>query len=260
MSLPNPVLPTLQTQRAAVKETLGQRLRRQVSFYGMIFFIIVIWAGSSLFIAPIVQFGLDRFGEFIETHQASRQESTLVGVRLSVPCEAFEDVPAGCDGLEPGELAYGPGSVLFFFGRMPNLDGISNNDRQIGILPSADSDGVFYTLQKAFGRIPLNDDALALARQEMGSYGAYTEYSAGPGVTVVAAAEGSTSRGNFYAVYARADGSRVAAACFGGTCKLAQAPWKEGLAYGITIAARNVARLPEIDTAVQTRIEGFLVK
>lgn len=41
--------------------TFGERLRRGLRFYGLIGFIIVLWAGSSLFIAPVVRWGLDTY-------------------------------------------------------------------------------------------------------------------------------------------------------------------------------------------------------
>lgn len=241
-------------------ETFGQKLRRQLRFYGLIAFIIVVWAGSSLFIAPVVQWGLDRVSGYVEKTGSLRHKASLLDVRLDMPCTAFETMPPGCGGDE-GEVRYGPASVLYFWGRLPNLDGLSLRERQDGITPDASTDGAFYTLQKAFGALPENDDALALARSEMGRYGAYAERQLTPDVLVVEAAEGSAAKsGSFYAVYVTSDGRRVAASCFGGVCKVPQATWKSGLAYGLTLNARNAAKLPEADAAVRARLDGFLVR
>ncbi|MFT3811030.1 MAG: hypothetical protein QM698_14010 [Micropepsaceae bacterium] len=241
-------------------ETFGQRLRRQLRFYGLILFIIVLWAGSSLFIAPVVQWGLDRVGGAIEKVGALRHKASLLDVKLDMPCTAFETMPPQC-GADEGEVRYGPISVLYFWGRLPGLDGLSIRERQDGIAPNADTDGAFYTLQKSFGNLPEGDAALALARTEMAAYGAYAERQIAPDVLAIEAAEGSAAKlGSFYAVYTASDGRRIAAACFGGTCKVPQANWRDGLAYGLTINARNAARLPQADAAVRARLDGFLVR
>ena len=241
-------------------ETFGQRMRRQLRFYALVLFIIFIWAASSLFIAPVVQWGLDRVGGAIEQVGALRHRASLLNVNLDIPCTAFETMPPQC-GVDEGEVRYGPVSVLYFWGRLPGLDGLSIRERQDGRTPDATTDGAFYTLQKSFGALPEGDEALALARSEMAAYGAYAERQISPDVLVIEAAEGSAARaGNFYAVYTTSDGRRVAAACFGGTCKVPQANWRDGLAYGVTINARNAENLPVIDAAVRARLEGFLVR
>ncbi len=242
------------------RETLGQRLRRTLSFYGMIFFIIVIWAASSLIIAPIVQWGLNRAGGYIEANLALRHEATMLGVKLDIPCHAFEILPAGCDGLpSEGTVSYGPGTVLYFWGRIPGLDGLSPRERTITEVPGEGTDGAFYTLQKAFSRLPVDEEALALARDEMKSYGGFAERALTEDVLVIEATGGSTARaGSFYAVYTRSDGVRIAAACFGETCKVPQAPWRDGLAYGLTVNRRNAAELPAIDAEVRQRLDGFV--
>ncbi len=241
-------------------ETFGQKLRRQLRFYGLIFFIIVVWAGSSLFIAPIVQWGLDRVGGAIEQAGSLRHRASLIDVRLDMPCTAFETMPPSC-GVDEGEVRYGPASILYFWGRLPNLDGLSLRERQQGTSPDSTTNGVFYTLQKSFGALPEGEAALALARSEMGRYGAYAERQLTPSVLVIEAGEGSAARkGNFYAVYTTSDGRRVAAACFGDICKVPQANWKDGLAYGLTLNARNADKLPDADAAVRARLDGFLVR
>ena len=243
-------------------ESFGKRFRRAAGFYGMIFFIIVVWAGSSLFIAPIVQWGIDRIGGLIETHAALRHEAALQDLRLSIPCETFEALPAGCDGLPvEGETRYGRSTVLYFWGRLPKLDGLTYRERELNEIPNAGTDGVFYTLQISFGRLPVNDEALALARSEMAAYGAYGERMLPGGVVAIEAAEGSAAKpGSFYAVYTRDDGVRIAAACFGETCKVPQAPWRDGFAYGLTINKRNAAELSTIDAAVRARLDGFVAQ
>ena len=241
-------------------ETFGQRLRRQLRFYGLILFIIALWAGSSLFIAPVVQWGIDRVGGAIEQVGALRHKASLLDVKLDMPCTAFETMPPQC-GVDDGEVRYGPISVLYFWGRLPGLDGLSIRERQDGVAPNATTDGAFYTLQKSFGALPEGDAALALARSEMSAYGAYAERQIAPDVLAIEAAEGSAAKaGSFYAVYTASDGRRIAAACFGGTCKVPQANWHDGLAYGLTINVRNAAKLPEADAAVRARLEGFLVR
>lgn len=241
-------------------ETFGQKLRRHLRFYGLILFIIVVWAGSSLFIAPVVRWGLDRVSGYVEKTGSLRHRASLIDVKLDMPCSAFETMPPEC-GADEGEVRYGPASVLYFWGRLPNLDGLSLRERQDGVTVDASTDGAFYTLQKAFGALPEGDAALALARSEMGRYGAYAERQLTPDVLVIEAAEGSAARaGNFYAVYSTSDGRRVAAACFGGICKVPQATWKDGLAYGLTVNARNAAKLPDADAAVRARLDGFLVR
>ncbi len=241
-------------------ESFGQRLRRQLRFYGLILLIIVIWAGSSLFIAPVVQWGVDRIGGAIEQVGALRHRATLLGVKLDIPCTAFETMPPEC-GADVGEVQYGQISVLYFWGRLPALDGLSIRERQDGVAVNADTDGAFYTLQKSFGNLPEGDAALALARSEMAAYGAYAERQIAPDVLAIEATEGSAAKaGSFYAVYTTSDGRRIAAACFGGTCKVPQANWHDGLAYGLTVNARNAANLPETDAAIRARLEGFLVR
>lgn len=241
-------------------ETFGQKLRRHLRFYGLILFIIVVWAGSSLFIAPVVRWGLDRVSGYVEKTGSLRHRASLIDVKLDMPCTAFETMPPEC-GADEGEVRYGPASVLYFWGRLPNLDGLSLRERQDGVTVDASTDGAFYTLQKAFGALPEGDAALALARSEMGRYGAYAERQLTPDVLVIEAAEGSAARaGNFYAVYSTSDGRRVAAACFGGICKVPQATWKNGLAYSLTVNARNAAKLPDADAAVRARLDGFLVR
>ena len=225
----------------------------------MIFFIIAVWAGSSLFIAPIVQWGVDSVSAALET-RATHHEARLLDVKLSIPCDSFETLPVGCDGFESdGEVVYGPVSVLYFWGRLPTLEGLTFRERALNEIPNAGTAGAFYTLQKSFGRLPVGDDAVTLARTEMAAYGAFSERQLSPGVQLFEAAEGSATRlGNFYAVYTRDDGLKVAAACFGDTCKLAQGPWRDGLAYGLTINKDNAARLPEIDAAVRRRLDGYV--
>lgn len=241
-------------------ESFGKKLRRQLRFYGLILLIVVLWAGSSLFIAPVVQWGLDRVGGYVEQVGALRHKASLLDTRLDMPCTAFETMPPQC-GADEGEVRYGPASVLYFWGRLPGLEGLSIRERQDGTVPDASTDGVFYTLQKSFGALPEGDDALALARSEMGRYGAYAERQLTPNVLVIDAAEGSEAKaGNFYAVYTASDGRRIAAACFGGICKVPQASWKNGLAYGLTLNARNADKLPDADAAVRARLDGFLVR
>lgn len=241
-------------------ESFGKKLRRTLRFYGLILFIIALWAGSSLFIAPVVQWGLDRVSGYVERHGALKQHARLLETRLEIPCTAFETIPPDC-GVDNGEVRYGPVSVLYFWGRLPGLDGLSFRERQDGIAPDASTDGVFYTLQKSFGALPENEAALKLARDEMGRYGAYAERQISPGVLAVEAAEGSAAKaGSFYAVYTRSDGRQIAAACFGGVCKTPQASWQGGLAYGLTVNARNAATLPEADAAVRARLDGFVVR
>jgi hypothetical protein len=259
-----PIKPIKQILRSPVAapppETFGQKLRRTFSFYSLIFFIIVVWAGSSLFIAPIVQWGIDRVGGYIETNMALRHEAEMLGVKLDIPCRSFETLPAGCDGLpSEGAVSYGPGTVLYFWGRVPGLEGLSPRERELNEIPGEGTDGVFYTLQKAFSRLPVDDEALALARSEMKSYGGFAERALSDDVLVVEATGGSTARaGSFYAVYTRNDGKRIAAACFGETCKVPQAPWRDGFAYGLTVNRRNVAELPAIDAEVRARLDGFV--
>ncbi len=241
-------------------ESFGKKLRRNLRFYGLILFIIVIWAGSSLFIAPVVQWGLDRIGGYVEQHGSLKHHARLLDVELDMPCTAFEAMPPQC-GVDEGEVRYGPASVLYFWGRMPTLEGMSFRDRQDGIVADASTNGVFYTLQKSFGALPEDDAALKLAREEMGRYGAYAERQISPGVLAVEAAEGSAAKsGSFYAVYVRSDGRQIAAACFGGVCKVPQASWHDGLAYGLTVNVRNAGTLPDADAAVRARLEGFIVR
>ena len=241
-------------------ESFGKKLRRQLRFYGLILFIIAVWAGSSLFIAPVVQWGLDRAGGYVEQVGALRHRASLLDIKLDMPCTAFETMPASC-GVDEGEVRYGPASILYFWGRLPDLDGLSIRERQDGTTPDASTNGVFYTLQKIFGALPEGDDALTLALTEMGRYGAYAERQLTPAVLVIEATEGSAAReGNFYAVYTASDGRRIAAACFGNICKVPQATWKNGLAYGLTLNARNAGKLPEADAAIRARLEGFLAK
>lgn len=243
-------------------ESFGKKLRRNLGFAGIILLILVVWGASSLFIAPVVQFGIDRFNAWVEKSGALHLEVTLLDLTLSIPCDSFESEPIGCDGSEQSEpIRYGAGSVLYFWGRMPELFGLSSRERNEGRIPDADTDGVFYTLQKSFGDLPIGEEALAFARREMAAYGAYTERQAAPGVLVLEAAEGSAAReGNFYAVFTREDGLLLPVSCFGDTCKLLQAPWRDELAYGITINRRNAERLPEIDAAVRRRLDGFVVE
>lgn len=241
-------------------ESFGRKLRRQLRFYALILFIIFIWAGSSLFIAPVVQWGIDRVSGYVEQVGALRHKASLLDVKLDMPCTAFETIPPQC-GVDEGEVRYGPASVLYFWGRLPALEGLDFRERQQGTVPDASTDGVFYTLQKSFGRLPEGAEALALARGEMGAYGAYAERQLTPGVLVIEAAEGSAAKqGSFYAVYTTSDGRQVAAACFGSVCKVPQATWRSGLAYGLTLNARNAAKLPEADAAVRARLDGFVVK
>ncbi len=241
-------------------ETFGQKLRRQLRFIALILFIVIVWAGSSLFIAPVVQWGIDRVGGTIEQVGSLRHRASLIDVKLDMPCTAFETMPPEC-GVDEGEVRYGPASILYFWGRLPGLDGLSIRERQDGARADSTTDGAFYTLQKAFGALPEGEAALDLARSEMGRYGAYVERQLTPEVLVIEAAEGSEARaGNFYAVYDTSDGRRVAAACFGGICKVPQATWKQGLAYGLTLNARNADKLPEADAAVRARLDGFLVR
>lgn len=241
--------------------TFGQRFRRSLTFYGVILVIIIVWAGSSLLIAPVVQFGIDRVSAFMEKEGSLHQEATLLNLKLSIPCDTFEALPAGCDGTETdGPLTYGQNSVLYFWGRMPDLEGLSDRKRADGEIPNAGTDGVFYSVQKAFPNLPVGDAATTFARTEMGAYGAYTEQQATPDLVKFRAAEGSAAKAtSFYAVYTRDDGLKVPIACFGDTCKLLQAPWRDGFAYGITINARNAEQLPAIDKAVRARLEGFVV-
>lgn len=241
-------------------ESFGQKLRRQLRFSALVLFIILVWAGSSLFIAPVVQWGLDRVGGAIEQVGSLRHRANLLDVKLDMPCTAFEAMPPEC-GVDEGEVRYGPASILYFWGRLPGLDGLSIRERQDGVEPDASTEGVFYTLQKSFGVLPEGDDSLALARSEMGRYGAYAERQLTPAILVIEAGEGSAAReGNFYAIYTTSDGRRVAAACFGGICKVPQATWKNGLAYGLTLNARNADKLPDADAAVRARLDGFLVR
>lgn len=258
-----PVKPILRSPvPPPLPETFGKKLRRTAGFYGMIFFIIVVWAGSSLFIAPIVQWGIDKIGGAIETNLALNHDATMLGVTFRIPCNTFESLPAGCDGLpSDGAVAYGPATLLYFWGRLPGLEGLTYRERELNEIPGSGTDGVFYTLQKSFGRLPVNDEALALARADMASYGGYAERALPGGVLVIEAAAGSTARaGSFYAVYQRDDGMRIAAACFGETCKVPQAPWQGDFAYGLTINRRNAADLPAIDAAVRARLDGFVVR
>ncbi len=241
--------------------SFGKRLMRSLRFYGLIAFVIVVWAGSSLFIAPIVRWGLDRAGEMIAREASLWHDAYLLDVHLRIPCQALETLPPACEGLaeDEGPVRYGNATVLYFWGELPDLDGLSYARRQKGETPDAEWEGAFYTLQKSFGALPVDDAALALARSEMAAYGAYGERTLPGGVLVIEAAEGSAAKsGNAYAVYQRNDGVRIAAACFGTVCKVPQAPWRTGFAYGFTVSKRHMADLAAIDAAVRARLDGFV--
>ncbi len=241
--------------------SLGQRLRASARFYGLIALIIVVWAGSSLFIAPVVRWGLDQVGGLIERHVARAHDAWLLDLHLHIPCETLETLTPGCDGSgDDGEVRYGPASILYFWGELPKLDGLSYDRRRKDDKPTMEWNGAFYTLQKSFGNLPVDDAALTLARSEMAAYGAFTERTLESGVLLIESAEGSAAKsGNFYAIYQRNDGRRIAVGCFGGICKLPQAPWREGFAYGYTVNASHAADLAAIDTAVRARLDGFVV-
>lgn len=241
-------------------ESFGRRLWRKTKFALVVAFFIFVWAASSLFIAPVVQWTLTVGSKWIERTAALRQVVWLMDVKLTIPCESFESLPPGCGGDEDaGEVRYGPGSVLYLFGHLPDMTPLTYNERAGGLTPDAVSDGAFFTLQKSFGALPVGEAATALAINEMGTYGPYDVRALAPGVTAYQAAEGSSARTtNFYAVYARADGTKVAAACFGETCKVLQAPWRGDLAYGFTVRRTRAADLPAIDAAVQARLSGFV--
>lgn len=244
----------------APPESFGKRFWKKLKFAGVIAFFIFVWAASSLFIAPVVQWTLDQGGKWIERNAALAQVAFLLDVKLTIPCEAFEALPPGCGtDTEVGEVRYGPGSVLYLFGHLPDLKPLTYNERADGLTPDSVLDGAFFTLQKSFGALPVNEAATELARNEMGTYGPYDERELAPGVTAYQAGEGSTVRTtNFYAVYTRADGTKIAAACFGETCKVLQAPWRGELAYGFTVQREKAAELPAIDAAVLARLNGFV--
>ena len=79
--------------------SFGKRLMRSLRFYGLIAFVIVVWAGSSLFIAPIVRWGLDRAGEMIAREASLWHDAYLLDVHLRIPCQALETLPPACEGL-----------------------------------------------------------------------------------------------------------------------------------------------------------------
>ena len=253
----------LQTNvRATPPESLGKRLWRSLKYYSLIVFLIFIWAGSSLFIAPVVQWGLNQASTFVEHSAGVTHKVALLDLRLNLPCETLETLPAGCDGTEdPGEVRYGASSIFYFWGRMPDLAGLTYRERDQGRFGTLEGTGIFYTLQKGFGQLPVNEEALALARREMASYGGTAERTLPNGTIVIEATDGSTTRHeNFYAVYRRDDGMQIAAACFGKTCKVPQAPWRREFAYGLAINSENVEQLADVDNAVRKRLDGFVVE
>lgn len=241
-------------------DTFGKRFWRNTRFVLVIAFFIFVWAASSLFIAPVVQWTLDQGGKWIERNAALTQVAWLLDTKLNIPCESFEALPPGCGtDEEVGEVRYGPGSVLYLFGHLPDLKPLTYNERADGLTPDTVLDGAFFTVQKSFGELPVGDAATDLAKNEMGTYGPYDVRELAPGVTAYQAGEGSSVKTtSFYAVYARADGTKLAAACFGETCKVLQAPWRGELAYGFTIRRAKAADLPAIDAAVQARLNGFV--
>jgi hypothetical protein len=245
----------------APPESFRTRFWKKLKFAGVIAFFIFVWAASSLFIAPVVQWTLDQSSRWIERNAALSQVAYLLDVKLNIPCESFEVLPPGCGtDTEVSEVRYGPGSVLYLFGHLPDLDPLTYNERAGGLSPDGVLDGAFFTLQRIFGTIPVNEAAIALATNEMAAYGPYDVRDIAPGVAAYQAGEGSSVRvTNFYAIYTRSDGTKIAAACFGETCKVLQAPWRGELAYGFTVDRGKAAVLPAIDAAVQRRLNGFVI-
>jgi hypothetical protein len=144
---------------------------------------------------------------------------------------------------------------------MPELTGLTYRERDQGRFGSLEGSGIFYTIQKQFGQLPVNEEAVALARREMASYGGTAERTLPNGTIVIEATDGSTTRHeNFYAIYRRDDGMQIAAACFGLTCKVPQAPWRGEFAYGLTINSANVEQLGDVDNAVRRRLDGFVIQ
>jgi len=245
----------------APPESFARRFWRNTRFALVIAFFILLWAASSLFIAPVVQWSLNQASNYIERTAALSQVAWLLDVKMNVPCESFEAMPPGCGtDEEVGETRYGPGSVLYLWGKLPELKGLTFKQRTDGAVPDTVTEGAFYTVQKSFGALPIGDAAETLARNEMATYGAYEQRELAPDVTAYQATQGSSTRPeNFYAVYTRADGKKVAAACFGDTCKVLQAPWRGDLAYGFTVNKRKARELPAIDAAVQDRLNGYVL-
>jgi hypothetical protein len=242
-------------------ESFRKRFWRKTKFAMVVAFFIFVWAASSLFIAPVVQWTLSQGQKWIERTAALKQEAFLLDTKLSIPCESFETLPPGCGTDEDvGEVRYGTASVLYFFGHLPELNPLTFQERADGLTPDGVLDGAFYTLQKSFGALPVGDAATALAKDEMATYGGYQERTLASDVIAYQASEGSAVRAsNFYAVYTRGDGLKIAAACFGEACKVLQAPWRGELAYGFTIDRSKAANLPAIDAAVQARLSGYVV-
>lgn len=255
MSLKSPIPPS-------PKPTTWQKFRKGFSAAGLVLLIMIGWAGSSLFIAPVVQYGIDSMESWLRSSTAKKVHAEFGGRRFEFSCDAFESLPAGCDGsftTTPEEPAvYGPRSIFNFWGAWPDLRGLTNIERTRVTREFFLSEGASYVLQRRWGTPPVGEEALALARAEMNTAGGTVERRDASGVILISPGEGSLVGDNYYAIYTRDDGLLIPAACFGSVCRVVQAPWQDDLVYGFTLPAARFADLPALDALVRRKLQEFI--
>jgi hypothetical protein len=210
---------------------------------------VVIYLASTIVVAPVVTAGMKAFSSWVAEPPPPPRvlAASFLDERFTLPCAAFDDVPAACeeDGAQPA-VSFGETARLTFFGALPALEPASEKSL---------NSGAYFSLERLRSDTPRGDAVMAFVREAMGVYGPFSEREAG-GVRFFEPQGGSSARGGFYAVYAGADGP-VAAACFGQTCRVLQAPWRGAFAYSVTVQSGRAGELPVIDAAIRARLQSF---
>ncbi len=182
------------------------------------------------------------------------------GVTLTIPRGHFELLPGtvASDGTTvtgPDSVRVAPVYALFLWGQWPDVGPMPQAEVMRGA-PRSYTSGVYFTVQTLRADVPSIDEQEKIAREVLGTTLApVIARELIPGVTAI---ERMGER-DFFARFTRPDGSELLASCFGGTCKVDQVAWRDGLSYSFTIGQDQARSLADADAKVRARLESFVI-
>lgn len=182
------------------------------------------------------------------------------GLRLKIPRGHFEHVPGtitsdGTTVIGPNAVRVAPVYALFLWGQWPDVRPMAQAEAMRGAPRSYES-GVYFTVQPMRSDMPSVDAQEEIARDVLAT--TLAPVIARELVPGVVAIERMGER-DFFARYTRPDGSDWIASCFGGTCKVDQVAWRDGLSFSFTIGQDQARSLADAEAKVRARLDSFVI-
>lgn len=263
-----------QDDASARRKKLIDRIAWSVRGIALIFLLAVLAAMTGWLTAPGVDWILQQLGATSApgTSVTTTNPNTVpvappgpltveyAGLKLTIPRGQFEHVPGAV--TSDGTTVTGPDSVrvapvyaLFLWGAWPDVSPMPQPQVLRGAPRSYES-GVYFTVQPLRDDVPSVDEQETIARDVLKtSLAPVVSRELVPGVIAI---ERMGER-DFFARYTRADGSQWLASCFGGTCKVDQVAWRDGLSFSFTIGQDQARSLAEAEAKVRARLDSFVI-